>query len=133
MKFVLDTSGYIAFAQGNPAVVTAIRHAEVVFVPVTVYAELTYGFYKGTKTAENLASLEQFLAVERVQLVETDEKMAEVYGRLRVSQEAAGKVLAPNDLWIAAACLYLGLPLLTTDSDFRVVQALELVQLDNEH
>ncbi len=127
MSLVLDTCAYTAFIKNRTDVVAAIRAADMIFLPAIVYGELTFGYCKGSRTAENLDMLHTFIDQSRVQLIAVDRSVAAQYGRLRAAQEALGMVISPNDLWIAATSLHLQLPLLTTDNGFSRIEGLDLV------
>lgn len=129
MSPVLDTSAYIAFVKNHPSVVKCFRQAENLIVPTIVLGELLYGYHKGTRLVENKATLNRFLAQSRVQIAVIDEVVAEQYGRLKQVQDAAGLSVSDNDLWIAAIAAELNLPILTLDSHFDQIQAVELVNL----
>ncbi len=104
-----------------------MNRADVIFVPSIVVGELVFGYHNGSRTDTNLVQLQAFLNETRVQVVTVDESVARQYGRLRSVQSAKGLTLATNDLWIAAVCLHLQLPLLTTDRDFERVEGLRLM------
>ena len=46
------------------------------------------------------------------------------YSDLKVAQERSGRVIAENDLWIAATALALGATLVTRDGDFDGIEGL---------
>jgi len=121
MHFVLDTSGYIGILNGDHQITSYIADANTIVVPAIIIGELFYGYHKGSRYQENTKVLERFLHNPRVITVAVDTKTAERYGKLKHEQYDAGEILADNDLWIAAVCLQLGLPLLTFDSDFERV------------
>jgi predicted nucleic acid-binding protein len=50
---------------------------------------------------------------EKFAVVELDQEIAVEYGRLRAATESLGRPVASNDLWIAAAAVANGLPLVT--------------------
>lgn len=118
MALVLDTSAYIGIISGDKRLSTHIALADSIMVPSVVIGELYYGFNKGKQYEDNVKILDKFLDTKRVSIVPIDSKVAEHYGRLKYVQYSTGQILAENDLWIAAVCLYLELPLLTFDSDF---------------
>jgi tRNA(fMet)-specific endonuclease VapC len=130
MRIVIDTTAYIGYIKDHPGIVEKFRQASEIFVPAIVVGELHYGHNKGTQFKDNQQRLNKFLSNERVNYIAVDNEVAAVYGKLKAQQEAMGKSLGENDLWIAAVCFYLQLPLLTTDTDFARIEELELVELD---
>ena len=61
-------------------------------------------------------------------LLPIDEETALAYGRITRALRRAGRLIGTNDLWIAAASLRYGLPLVTANvSDFSRVDGLELL------
>lgn len=127
MSLVIDTCAYIAFINNRSDVVAAMRAAETIFLPAIVYGELVFGYHKGNRLAENRERLDRFVSQARVQTIAVNQAVADQYGRMRALQEAVGKVIGPNDLWIAAVCLHLQLPLLTTDDGFENISQLQFV------
>ncbi len=130
MGLVLDTSAYSAAGRNNIAVRQAMSDADSLIMPVIVVGELKFGFNKGTRLADNERLLKEFTASERVSIALIDADIADVYAKLKARQVAVGKNLGENDLWIAAVCLHLQLPLLTRDTDFEKIEELELVDLN---
>jgi tRNA(fMet)-specific endonuclease VapC len=124
--YVVDTSAFIAFVDGNDAIVRSFHYAGHLYVPVISYGELVFGYRSGSRFTENVERLHKYLAANRVHLVPIDQAIADTYGELRYRQKVAGKPLAENDLWIAATAIHLDRPLLTLDSDFNRVEGLNL-------
>jgi tRNA(fMet)-specific endonuclease VapC len=120
-RVFLDTSAYSAFKKGHPQIRHRIREASQVQLSPVVLAELRAGFLKGTRLAENLAELAQFLASPRVDVVAMDEDTAERYAAIFDSLRRAGTPIPTNDVWIAASAMQCGSLLLTTDPHFRAV------------
>jgi len=122
MKFVLDTSAYIGIINGDHQIKIYLAGADSIMVPAIVIGELFYGYHKGNRFYDNNIVLQRFLDTERVSVAPVDTKIAERYGKLKNGQFSTGQVLADNDLWIAATCLHLELPLLTFDNDFFLIK-----------
>ncbi len=61
-----------------------------------------------------------------VDVLPVDEKVMETYGTLRSKMEAAGTVLSPLDLLIAAHALSLNLTLVANDGAFSMVPGLSV-------
>jgi tRNA(fMet)-specific endonuclease VapC len=120
-RIFLDTSAYSAFKRGHPQIQHRVREASEIRLNPVVLGELRAGFLKGTRLAENLAGLTEFLASPRVELVLVDEETAERYALILDSLRRAGTPIPINDVWIAASAMQHGSVLLTTDPHFREV------------
>jgi tRNA(fMet)-specific endonuclease VapC len=120
-RIFLDTSAYSAFKRGHPQIRHRIREASDIYLNSVVLGELRAGYLKGTRLAENLAELAQFLASPRVAVVVVDEETAERYAVIFDSLRRAGAMIPTNDIWIAASAMQCGSALLTTDPHFRAV------------
>ena len=120
-RIFLDTSAYSAFRRGHLQLQHRVREASEILLNPVVLGELRVGFLKGTRLAENLAGLKQFLASPRVELVPVDEATAERYALILDSLRRSGTPIPINDIWIAASAMQHGSILLTTDPHFRSV------------
>ena len=57
-----------------------------------------------------------------------DHEIARCYGRLVAGQQKRGRIIAPNDAWIAACAIRHGVPLVTHDAkDFEAIPFLEVI------
>ena len=117
----LDTSAYSAFKRGHSRLRHLIREARQIEIDAIVLGELHAGFLKGSRTAENLAELAEFLASPRVAVVAVDEDTARRYAHILQSLQAAGTPIPTNDIWIAASAMQCGSTLVTADAHFRRV------------
>ena len=66
MTVALDTNAYSDYLRGVAPRVAVVRSAERIHLPLIVLGELRAGFAAGSREAENLATLGQFLASSRV-------------------------------------------------------------------
>jgi len=102
-------------------------------MPLFVLAELRLGVARSRQTEENAAQVDALVA--RCEVIAADLDTIPLY--IRVRNDLAKARTVPNslekregfghDLWIAALCLQHQLPLLTNDSLFDQVSALEVV------
>jgi predicted nucleic acid-binding protein len=122
----IDTNAYTAFLSGNELIRDKIAYASDILLPVIVLGELYYGFHKGTKAQENIASLAIFLGDRRVRVGEVNAAVAKIYGDIQNKLRLAGKSIPSNDLWIAATCIESSYELITQDKHFNGIVALEL-------
>jgi tRNA(fMet)-specific endonuclease VapC len=126
MKVALDTNAYSDFLRGVAGRVDIVRRATQIYLPLIVVGELRAGFASGSREAENLAGLRQFLASPRVSVLSPDDVTTEHYARVFLELRKQGATIPTNDLWIAALALQHGVQLCTSDSHFRHVVGLPL-------
>ena len=92
---------------------------------VTV-GELLFGATKKKWGAEKLADLNQRL--HRVVIVPYDFKLCETYGDLKSQLREKGRVVADNDLWIAACAVRHSIPLISNNrAHFEDIPGLILI------
>lgn len=94
-------------------------------ISAVVLGELEFGVFRSQQVERNAVALTQWLAAVRV--VDVNAEVGRRYGSIRASLTASGKVIGPNDLWIAAHALSLGLPLISHNlREFRRVEGLSV-------
>lgn len=114
----LDTNIISALLRGE----SSDLPKEELYVPYVVVAELQVGIAAGNNPTKNRPILETFLNDKNVTtspglMPELLPFYTQIYTYLRIK----GTPISPNDLWIAAECMYLSMPLLTRDKDFKNV------------
>ena len=124
-SLLLDSCGVIAYFKNNAGVHELLNQAETLYVPIVVYGELHYGAMKAINRSKRLEELEAFLSI--VTLLRPTQETAEVYGEIRLQLSLIGKPIPENDLWIAAAAKQHGIPVLTNDQHFELVEGIDLV------
>jgi len=92
---------------------------EELYIPYMVLAELQASIATGNNPQKNRPLLDTFLKDKNITtspglVPEIITNYVEIYGYLRKKDTP----ISPNDLWIAAECMYLSMPLLTYDKDF---------------
>ena len=125
MKLVLDTNAYCLCDVGNETALRLSENADSIFLPVTVYGELFYGFKHGSKMTENLKRLDNFIEEYEVRIIDTDVDVARKFGDIFASLRKKGKPIPTNDIWIAAACMSVGGVLLTADRHFECIDQIQ--------
>ena len=120
---IIDTNVYSALDRADAKAVNIINNQEFVNLPVIVVAELRFGFLNGVKQKENSLKLSRFLSQDNVNIVYIGVDTANVYAELAVFAKKSGRVLANNDIWIAALALENKIPLVTFDKDFSVFES----------
>lgn len=120
---IIDTNVYSAANKGNKVAISVIKESSIVLMPIIVVGELRAGFLGGTRKEKNSKVLDQFLVDERVELVGINIETSEYYAELAVFARRSGRVLANNDIWIAAIALENKMPFATFDKDFEVFES----------
>ena len=80
-------------------------------ISVVVLGELEWGVRRSQRVERNQAGLDEWLTAVQVTGMNAD--VGRRYGTLRAHLAAAGHLIGPNDLWIAAHALSLELPLIS--------------------
>ena len=123
----IDTNIAINILNNTGNTVRSIYSYDMVYLPIPVIGELRYGAYHSTKVSENLVKID---ALEmRCTVIEIDSQVADIYGSIRAELAHAGSPVPENDIWIAACCLRLELPLISDDSHFDAVKSLRIIRL----
>lgn len=118
MTWLLDTNVCIRYLNGRSApVVERLQRTPVRDVAVcsVVKAELFAGAQRTRDPARTLARQLAFLTPYRS--YPFDDGAAEVYGRIRAELTSTGRLIGPNDLFIAAIAITNGLVLVTHNVD----------------
>ncbi len=123
-RVIFDTNAYSNLFRGQPDCIEILRLSPRIAVPVIVMAELLSGFQNGNRYAQNLAKLEEFLALPRVELIFPNQETAFIYSSINVALGQAGQIIPTNDLWIAAMAVQHQNPLFTFDTHFSRVEGL---------
>ena len=124
-RLAVDTNAVIAYREGIPIVCTLIEEADILFLPAVVLGELLYGSLNSAKPQKNEQAVHKFLA--QSVLVPIAEAIATRYATVRLKLKKMGHPIPENDIWVAATCLELGVPLLTRDGHFDNIGGLEVI------
>ena len=124
-SFLLDTSTCIPVLR-NQAGLGRLPDPALTGIPIIVAAELWTGVKKNLRThSHQVARLEAFLSL--FQLVDFDLAAALHYAEIRAALEAAGTLIGPLDLLIAAQARSLGATIVTANAgEFRRVKGLKV-------
>jgi len=118
MRLALDTNRYADMCRGVAEVVELVEHADAVYLPFVVVAELRVGFALGTRTAENEQVLRRFLIKPGVGVLFADEQTLHHYAVAFRQLRRQGTPIPTNDLWIGALVLQHDLVLCDRDRHF---------------
>ncbi len=116
---VLDTSVFIAQESGRP-----LDHGRIpdqTATTVITLAELNAGVLAATSLELRARRMETLDAVADMLALPVDEDAARTWARLRIHLAETGRRIRVNDLWIAAIAASRGLPVVTQDDDFAVL------------
>jgi predicted nucleic acid-binding protein len=78
--------------------------------------ELLYGAFNSAKPQKNEQTVHKFSAQSVLR-----------YATVRLKLKKVGHHIPENDVWVAATCLELGVPLLTRNGHFDHVHGLEVI------
>lgn len=123
-KVSLDTNVLIRLFNGDESIAERIDAADDVAISVVVLGELLYGARYSARPDEKLAEIARFVTSHNV--LNCDRGTAEIYGIVKAKLRRLGKPIPENDVWIAAHALQFGVPLVTDDAHFGVVDGLTL-------
>lgn len=118
LRLALDTNRYTDLARGIAEVVEAAEHADTLFLPFVVLAELRAGFSVGRRGAENERILRRFLAKDGVGVLYPDDQTTHHYAAVYRQLRRQGTPIPTNDVWIAALVLQHNLTLCDRDRHF---------------
>ena len=127
MIVCLDTNAYSHLKRKEKALCDCVDEADRVIVPIIVLGELMVGFETGTRKAENIASLENFLTLPGVEIAYLNRETTERYGMLYKILRTQGTPIPTNDIWIAAISMETGSRLISYDEHFNKVPGLFLL------
>jgi tRNA(fMet)-specific endonuclease VapC len=125
---LVDTDVYSYLMNGNAYASVYKRHVEgkLVAVSFVTVGELYFGAYRKGWTPERLADLKDRL--RSVTIVPYDELLCLTYARIKAEIQRKGKVVAPNDLWIAASAVRHSIPLVSNNKKhFESIPSLVLI------
>lgn len=117
---VSDTSPFIA-AESGRRIREELLPAESVTTVITL-AELTAGVLAAKDTETRARRLNTLSALSSLEVLTVDQRAAEQWARLRLYLAERSRRLNLNGLWIAAAAVAHGLPVVTQDSDFDALE-----------
>lgn len=94
--------------------------------------ELWAGFSAGHDREQNERELATFIGNSVVEELPIDRHVARTYGAIASELRASGNPLPTNDVWIAAASVRAGAPLLTFDRHFQQITRVGTILLQPE-
>ena len=118
MAVLIDASILIEYERGrlNLERHLAQRRQDEFYLSVVTASELLHGVHRAVQSgirAKRSALVEALL--ERFPLLSIDLATARAHAQIWADLTAAGKMIGPNDLWLAATCLAHGLSIVTAN------------------
>ena len=127
MRLALDTNRYTDLCRGDASAINTVEHADEVWLPVIVLAELRAGFAVGSQGARNEALLRRFLLKSGVRVLFADEQTTHHYAAVYRQLRKQGTPIPTNDMWIASLVLQHSLVLFARDAHFDALPQLSRV------
>ena len=127
MRLALDTNRYTDLCRGDASAINTVEHADEVWLPVIVLAELRAGFAVGSQGARNEAVLRRFLLKSGVRVLFADEQTTHHYAAVYRQLRKQGTPIPTNDMWIASFVLQHSLVLFARDAHFDALPQLSRV------
>jgi predicted nucleic acid-binding protein len=125
MGLILDTNALTAIAEGDRGAVRRFASVGRVAIPVIVLGEYRFGISQSRHKPEYERWLAEMVSVSIV--LEVHEETAIWYAELRSRLKEAGTPIPSNDAWIAALCRQHGLPILSRDRHFDLIEGLDRI------
>jgi tRNA(fMet)-specific endonuclease VapC len=115
MGSLIDTSIFIESERGRLDLDSHIsaRGDEDMFMSVITASELLHGVHRAGPDRKLSRSTTIEGWIEQFPLLDIDLAVARSHARLFAVLKAAGQVIGPHDLWLAASCLTHGLKMVT--------------------
>jgi predicted nucleic acid-binding protein len=126
-RALADTSLFIARESGR-----TLAHIELpdeLAISVITVGELRAGVLAAADISTRdvrLATLTEALAFDAIPI---DQRVAEMWARLRLVLRDGGIRMRVNDSWIAATAMTLGVPVVTQDDDYVEVGGLSVIRV----
>lgn len=122
---ILNTNGFSAVAEGEPALEPILCKAAQTAIPVIVLGEYRYGISYSRHRKHYEQWLAEYLPTFRI--LNVDEQTTISYSAIRSELRKTGTPIPSNDVWIAALCRQHTLPLLSHDRHFDAVPGIRRV------
>ena len=122
---ILDTVAVSRLLEGDRRVGRLLTGQPVPGVPVIVVGEYRFGLMRSKLRAKLEPLFEQLIA--GVELLAVDRATAEAYATVRHELRADGRIIPPNDTWIAALARQHGRAVVSQDAHFDWVKGLKRI------
>lgn len=122
-----DTSLFIARESGRPLDADALP--DELAVSIITIGELRAGVLVADTVEARDRRLRTLTAALELDPIPVDEAVAAQWARLRVLLRDSGQRMPVNDSWIAATAMAHGVPVVTQDDDFPIVEGLTIARV----
>lgn len=129
MKYLLDTNLIIDFLKAKPETIDKLSplFAEGVAISAITAAEYLQGIFKTKDHRHVLKLFLEFLNQAKIEILNIDWEIAEVYAKLQAKAEQIGNRFPSFDLLIASTALAYNLTLISDDKVFTKIKNLQLI------
>lgn len=125
-EYALDTNIIIDLFKGNREIADKIDQAKNIYLPIPALGELYLGAESSDRKQHHLQQIKTLLRL--VQILNTSEQTAEIYGSIKTHLKRQGKPIPENDIWIAALAKEHNLPVVTRDNHFKHIPELKVIE-----
>ena len=126
-KYLLDSDICIYIRRKRPPGILARLQTMTpgdIAISVITYGELAFG---AAENPDPRASADLARMITIAPVLPLPQQTGEIYGALRATLEKQGRIIGPNDLWIAAHAIASGLILVTNNErEFRRIEELKI-------
>ena len=126
LPVIVDTNALSAIADERDRIREVLGTAAALAIPVIAIGEYRSGIALSRDAARYREWLDEFILASQV--LEIDESTTHHYADIVLEIRRIGKPIPTNDIWIAALCRQHGLPLLSKDHHFDVVNRLQRIE-----
>jgi tRNA(fMet)-specific endonuclease VapC len=123
---ILDTNALSALAEGERSIEPILKQAANIRVPVVVLGEYRFGIAQSRERKSYERWLVEYL--DRLRVLDITDDTSRYYAEIRLELKMLGRPIPSNDLWIAALCRQLRLPVLSRDGHFDSVRGLKRIE-----
>ena len=128
---ILDTNALIRFLEHGQDYADVFSRFDRLLIPAIVEGEYRVGIDPATNAGRRRArALDLLLTSSAVDRLPVDHKMAMKYAEVFNQLKRQGNPIPQNDIWIAAAAIFLDATLCTNDRHFECVNQLKRIMLD---
>lgn len=125
ISILLDSSAVIGHFKRVDLVREKLAAVELLYLPLTAYAELRFGGLHSNNPNKKLDELGELMQI--VTILYPSRATADIYAEIRLQLRKNGTPIPESDIWIAAMSIQYGVPLLTSDKKhFSFVEGLDL-------
>ncbi|MDA0321312.1 MAG: type II toxin-antitoxin system VapC family toxin [Verrucomicrobia bacterium] len=123
---ILDTNAISALAGKDPDLIRKLRDTRRVAVTLINLGEYKFGIAHSREKAELTNWLNSFLS--RADVLCPDVETSDYYADVRTELKKAGTPIPANDCWIAAITRQHGMPILSRDQHFDLVDGIHRIE-----